>query len=141
VLVNACELDEVAGWITTEESRPVRDWRVVVGLVTGALEKAARLFEIFDVEAEVAPRGGIQLAAEEMQLQATARREPDNVEMRQGRGRGNLAQAKKLSIESSDCGFAAFRKRRRNVLEAAESHAPERLVELLSQACASAQQL
>lgn len=65
-----------------------------------------------------------------MQLQAVTHREPDKVEVRQRRGRGNLAQAEELSIESSEGSLLAFGKRGRNVLEAAESHAPERLDEI-----------
>jgi hypothetical protein len=111
-LLNACELEEIAGWITTKESGPVRNRRVVVGFVARGLETPAGVFQIFDVQAKVAPRDWIRHALEEVQLEAIPRGEPDQVEMLQRGGRWDLAQAEKLSIESSENILFALGERR-----------------------------
>ena len=57
--------------------------------------------------------------------------------MPQRRGSGDLAQAEQVSIESPKTILFAVGERRRNVLKAAQSHVPQRLVEVLGRAWAA----
>jgi hypothetical protein len=117
------ELDKVAGGVAAEESRAVRDRGVVVGLMTPLAQAKACLVQVFDFETEMSGAGGIGLTTEEMQLEAIPGREPNQLQMAQcGRGL-QLAQSKEITVEGAQGSLVSTGKWRRNVLQAADSHA------------------
>lgn len=119
---DASELDQVAHRIAAEEARPIGDRGVVEWFSARGLEKPPGFLKVFDVETEVARRGGIGGSDKEVQFEARAGMKPNQRQMRKRFRRCELGQAEHISVEMPDETLFPLAKRGRHVLKLAKSH-------------------